>query len=104
MKFYDNNVSLTCLACLPECRTCSQASKCVTCDPTLFRTLTAVTNRCTCMDYYYDVSGVCTRCSYDCMTCSTGPTCLTCNSTANRVKNSSTNKCVCKTGYYDTGI
>jgi hypothetical protein len=55
----------------------------------------ATTNRCVCIDRYFENNNLCVSCDYDCMTCGVSGSCLTCNQTANRIKNPGTNKCVC---------
>lgn len=105
-KYYDDGYgNELCLSCPYQCKTCTNASVCATCDSlTHHRHLPAQV--CKCMDGYYDnltANPVCAPCQYTCKTCMVGNQCLTCNPLKFRVYNPTTHYCSCLAGYYDTG-
>lgn len=103
--YYDTGV-VVCAKCLYSCKTCSTlATRCTSCDTTLFRSGPTGSNTCPCNNGYYDNSTTqtCEVCFTTCQSCN-GPSktdCSSCRSTDNRNLNSPTGECLCKTGYFD---
>ncbi len=104
-KYYDDGANELCQACNYKCKTCTNATQCLTCDATKFRITPA--SLCPCMMKYYDSglnSETCLACHYSCYTCSKGSECQACESITNhRTYNTVTKLCRCINKFYDDG-
>jgi hypothetical protein len=85
--YFDDNQTVVCLKCtdlFPNCLTCNNRTKCISCIPGMFP------------DYAHTL---CTNCLITCATCNTYfDNCTSCDPTTNRIL--SNNKCICKGNAY----
>lgn len=98
---------MICLACDPNCLTCSVTStNCTSCNSTLQRVLNS-SNICVCANGFYEIApnnpNTCLACSPTCVTCTTSANvCTQCDfNNQHRTLNLSSQTCICTNGFYE---
>ena len=104
MPGYYESSSTTCSACHYSCSLCNAtgSTACVSCNASLFRTLSG--SSCLCMSQYYDdlSNELCQQCPYYCSTCTNATSCSTCDNTTRNTTDLSV--CACLDKFYEGGV
>jgi len=69
-SYFISSVNI-CKPCFYDCQTCQDSNSCLSCNSTVdFRALDATSNRCRCLDGFYDnLTQSCLKCYYNCTAC-----------------------------------